>query len=190
MYLMWNIRPPADVLEQAACPPANGVCWTLIGAAYASMGRWADHERLIRSLRAAAAAEKDSTAARKIAETADIVRAVGLYRRGDLDAARMIFLRYATENNLRAMQVRYELAMLEADAKHPAEALRNFNSLQNSLWRSAALLGSAMMHEQLGQPADARADYARFLTLTSKGVPTLPAIAGARAAYTRLQSKN
>jgi hypothetical protein len=190
MYLMWNIEPPAGVLEQTPCAPEAALCSLIIGAAYANLGRWDEHEKMVRSLRAAATAETDSTAARSIMETAEIVRAIGLHRHGDLDGARTILLRYATQTAFLANQVRYELALVEADAKHPAEALRNFNSIKNSLWRSAGLLGSAMMHEQLAQPAEARADYERFLTLTSKGVQTLPAIARARLAYARLQSKD
>ena len=190
MYLMWTVQPPPGALENAACPPASGICFTQIGAAYAQMGRWAEHADLIRSLRAASAADKDSTAARKIMETSEIVRAIGMQRRGDLDGARTILLRYATETNIRATQVRYQLAVLEADAKHPAEALRHFNSIRNTLWRTAALLGSAMMHEQLRQRAEARADYAHFLTLTSRGDQSFPAIASARAAYARLAAKN
>jgi tetratricopeptide (TPR) repeat protein len=190
MYMMWNVQPPADVLEDAGCAPAAGICYTMVGAAYAGMGRWADHANLMRSVRAASAAEKDSTAARKMVETSEILRAIGMYRHGDLDGARSIFTRYASENTARGNHVRYELAMLEADANHPAEALRNFNSIRNSFWRSAGLLGSAMMHERLAQPAEARADYAHFLTLTAKGDQSLPAIAGARAAYARLQSKD
>jgi tetratricopeptide (TPR) repeat protein len=190
MYLMWNIQPPAGELKHSACQPTNAICSLILGAAFASMGQWDDHEKMMRSLRSASAAEKDSIRAKQIMETAEIVRAMGLHRRGDLDGARTILQRHATETSFAANQIRYELALVEADAKHPAEALRNFASLRNTLWRSSSLLGSAMMHEELGQLAEARADYARFLTLTSNGVQTLPAIARARTAYARLQARD
>jgi tetratricopeptide (TPR) repeat protein len=188
-YLVWNQEPPANVLEIAACPPAQAICWTLVGAGDAALGRWADQAKLISSLRTLAAAEKDTTAARKMLETAELMRGIGLSRRGDLNGARPILQRFAPEANMRGAHARYELAILESQAKHPDEALRNFNSIKNTLWRAPALLGSAMMHEQLRQLDEARADYRRFLTVTAKGDQSIAAIVSARAAYARLGGK-
>ena len=87
-------------------------------------------------------------------------------------------------SGIRGDSARRQLAWLEAGAKHPAEALRHFLSMQNSFVRPIAFYGAALMHEELGQPEQARTYWARLVKLTEKG-EALPRIAEARQALAR-----
>lgn len=189
VFDVWGVQPPPGILVPAACPPANLGCGILAGRAFAGMGRWADHQAVIANLRNASAASKDTVEARKLLIASELVRGIGLHRRGNIDAARQLITKSAQEYGMIGDHSRYELAMIEAESRRPNEALRYFNSIRDSFLRPIALYGAASIHEELGQTKEAGADWAAFLTLTAKA-DALPRIASARAAFARLQPKD
>jgi tetratricopeptide (TPR) repeat protein len=188
IYDMWDVMPTAEQLQASACPATSTLCTIFLGRALAKAGRWPEHQRLVALVRTAAETSKDTAQARLGNRNAEIIRAIGLREHGDLEGARAILTKYAVERGA-GDHARYELALIDAQTKHYADALRNFSSVRTTFQRPAALYGMAAMYEQLGQPKEARDYYMRFLAYASKG-DALPRIASARAAVARLQPKD
>ena len=182
---LWNVQPPAGVLAADVCAPTAITCAMLVGTAFATLGRWPEHQQVITRLREAAQAAADTAAARPLENSAEILRGIGLHRRGDVSGARTLLTRFTGEPGTRGESARLELAWLEAGAKRPADALRHFLSVQNGFVRPMAFYGAATMHEQLGEPDKARVYWTRFATLTEQGDARLSRIAEARQALAR-----
>ncbi len=166
---LWNAPPPAGVLTVDACAPNAITCAMLVGTAFATLGRWPEHAQVIARLREAAKSAADTAAARPFENAVEVLRGIGMHRRGDVAGARQLLTSHAGLFGTTGESARIELAWLEAEAKRPTEALRHFMSLQNGYVRPLGLYGAATMHEQLGQPEKARAFWTKFVALTESG---------------------
>ena len=181
---LWNVQPPAGVLKADVCPPTQIVCAMIVGIGFANLGRWPEHQQVMARLSDAARAAPDSMAAVRLNNAVEVLRGAGMWRRGDVAAARDLLTKYTGVGGEPGLRARIELARLEAEAKRPAAALRHFKSFENGFQRAFSLYGQAAMHEQLGEPDKAQVYWARFAKLTEKG-DNLPRIAEARAALAR-----
>ncbi|CAN5785987.1 hypothetical protein BH23GEM9_BH23GEM9_29350 [soil metagenome] len=193
VHALWNVQAPdAGPPNMAQCEAAEAAtfhrrCSLYVGAAAARTGRWGEHARAIAGMRqeAVALAASNPALAGSIARQIDVLEGMGAWRRGDVRRGRELLERNARTANFGGELARLELAWLETKAGRPDQALRQFRSVLNGFYRPLALYGMATMYEQLGQPAEARQQWARLVTLTQGG-DELPRIVEARQALERL----
>ncbi|HSK18923.1 MAG TPA: tetratricopeptide repeat protein [Longimicrobiales bacterium] len=189
---LWNTDPSqhgaAAAMSPAVCddPAFNSTCHLFVGTAAARLGRWPDHRRTLERLReqAAAVVADNPASAGRIEALADVVEGAGAAHQGDTRRGRELLERHAQNAGLAGERARLELAWLEAAAGRPERALRHFRSALAGYSRPLALYGVASMHEQLGQPEQARPYWASLVTLTRAG-DELPRILEARQALAR-----
>jgi hypothetical protein len=134
---------------------------------------------------AAELAGEDSVRADRISAIGDVIEGAGAWRRGEVERARALLQSRAGTAGNTAHLARLELAWLEESAGRHALALRQYRSLLNTFFRPLALYGMATMHEQLGEPEEARRYWSSLVTFTASG-DDLARIREAREAQARL----
>lgn len=180
MLAFWNVQPPDGLPAVDTCEPTWITCAILVGPAFAQLGRWPEYQQIIEMLHGAAKTAKDTAVASQLTTAAEVLRGIGLHRRGDINGARALLTRYAPTPGATGEVARLELAWLEAGAQRPSEALRHFLSVRKGFLRPMSHYGAATMHEQLGERDQARLYWSKFVTLTRKG-DDLPRIMEGRA---------
>lgn len=192
-YRLWKAEPQpqlADRARPALCEdPYNSTCHLFMAPVFAGMGRWDDLAASVRSVRAAAqgsAAQGDTVAAAARNAYADVVEALGTWRRGDAAAARRVFERHQDATGFVRGQVEEALAELDLTDRRWDQAIHHAQYDLFGYGRPAALYVQAKAYEGKGDTAKAREAWAHLVSITRDGDADIPRVREAREALARL----
>lgn len=185
--LQWDreISPELEALvtPDACNEPLNGFCHLFLAEYLAREGRWADLDRSVTRLRAAAEGDEESGPW----ATADVVEAVGLLRRDRTGEARALLERHETGPGNTGNRARVLLGRIALEEGRHPQAIRYFHGVLDTYDRPTARLGLARSYEARGDTARALKHWKGFLVITRLGDPSLPEIVEAREAVARLE---
>lgn len=192
-FELWGEAPGEDLAPQfnpSVCEePYNATCAMFLAVALAGSERWNDLGEVVRSTREAARASEasgDSAVASGRFAAAEIMEALGAWRRGDLAAARRGLTPHTSRGGIFGERALLALAEIELAEERWDPAIHFAQGLMHSHARPLALYLQARAYEGKGDTAKAREAWRSFVTLTRLGDDDVPRVREGREALARL----
>jgi tetratricopeptide (TPR) repeat protein len=192
-FELWGVAPGDDFASQftaSLCEePYNATCSMFLAVALAGDERRNDLGSVARSTREAARASEaagDSAVAVGRFAAAEIMDALGAWRRGDLAAARRGLTAHTSRGGVFGERALLALAEIELTEGRWDQAVHFAQGLVHSHARPLALYIQAKAHEGRGDTAKAREAWRHFVTVTRLGDDDVPRVREGREALARL----
>lgn len=192
-YSMWEAEPRPELADRARpslCEePYNTSCHLFMAPVFAGMGRWDDLAASVRSVRAAAresAAQGDTAAAAARTAHADVMEALGTWRRGDAAAARRVIERHQQRSGFLRTWVEATLAEMDLADGRWDQAIHHAQYSLFAYARPGALYVQAKAYEGKGDTTKAREAWGHLVSIARDGDGDIPRVREAREALARL----
>jgi len=192
-FWLWEIEPQpglADRAEPSLCDePYNTNCHFYLAPLFAGTARWDDLAASVRSVRGAAreAEARGDTAIAAIRDAmAEVMAAMGTWRRGDADGARSVVERHQDATGQLRQGVEEVLAEMDLVQGRYDQAIHHAQYDVFDYPRPWALYIQAKAYEGKGDTERAREAGSHRVSITRDGDEDIPRIREAREALARL----
>jgi len=192
-YRLWEAEPQPELAARARpslCDePYNTTCHFFMAPLFAGTGRWDDLSASVRSVRAAArgsAAQGDTALAATRNAHAEVMEAIGTWKRGDAEAARKVFERHQDKTSFLRQVVEESLAEMDLVAGRWDQAVHHAQYQFFGYGRPWALHLQARAYEGRADTAKAREAWGHLVSSTREGHQDIPRVREAREALARL----
>ncbi len=191
-FELWGVAPGGDLASlftPSLCQePYNATCAMYLAVALAGGERWNELAAVVRSTREAARASEaagDSAIAAGRLAGAEIMEALGAWRRGDLAAARRGLTPHTSRGGVFGERALIALAEIELAEGRWDQAIHFAQGVLHGYARPWAFYIQAKAHEGRGDTAKALEAWRHFVTITRLGGDDVPRVREGREALAR-----
>jgi serine/threonine-protein kinase len=190
---LWGVAPRDDLASQLTASlcagPYDATCSMFLAVALAGSERWTELATVVRSTRDAARASEasgDSAVAAGRFVAAEVMEAIGSWRRGDVAAARRGLTPHASLRGTVGGRAMLALAEIELSEGRWDQAIHYAQGQVHGYARPAAFYIQARAYEGKGDTAKALEAWRHFVTITRLGDDDVPRVREGREALARL----